>query len=410
MVQIEVINIGSELLDGTRVNTNLISLADYFNKLDITINRGVIIGDDEEEILEAIRDSFNRVNVVITTGGLGPTLDDMTKKVITRFFKRRLVVDNSILKNIEDFYKKVNISPPQFVYNQALVPQGSKVLPNLKGTAPGLIVEENNKVLIALPGVPEELSYLMEKEVILYLSRRVKSSANITYAFRIYGLSEAEISQKLDDILKRNEFKFSFLPRQNEVILKIEAKGKKATDLIGEVEASIRKILGDAIYGVGEETLEGVVALLLSMGKKKIAVAESCTGGLISHRLTNIPGSSNYFERAFITYSNRAKIDMLGIDERILKEKGAVSQEMAEAMALGAREKAKVELGLAVTGIAGPGGGSSDKPVGLVFISLATPEKVITREFHFEGERELIKNKVSQAALNMVRLTLIKNE
>ena len=407
-MNLEVINIGSELLDGTRVNTNLTCLAERLKRLDIEITRAIIVGDDEEEILDVLSGSFSRAKMIITTGGLGPTLDDATKKAITRFFNRRLIIDNNVLRNVEEYYKKRNVHPPKLVYNQALVPRGGVVLPNPKGTAPGLILEERNKTLVALPGVPEELNYLVDNEVIPYLKQKIKFSPKVSRTFKIYGLTEAELSERVKQILKRKNVKFSFLPRQIEVVLKIESSGEKAANSIQEVEGEIKKLLGDAIYGVEDESLEEVVGLLLSRERKKIAVVESCTGGLISHRLTNIPGSSKYFEGGFITYSNNSKVDMLEVDEQLLKEKGAVSEEVARAMAIGLKTKAKVHFGLAVTGIAGPGGATLEKPVGLTFIALAKPDKTIVQKFQFEGDRELIKLKATQAALNLIRLNLIK--
>ncbi len=404
----EIINIGTELLDGSMVNTNLALLSERLKELDCEVNRAIIIGDDEGQIFEAIGDSFSRAKMVITTGGLGPTVDDLTKKAAAKFFKRRLTVNNKVLKNVEEYYRKRDIHPPELVYNQALIPQGAKVLTNLKGTAPGLIFEERDKILVLLPGVPLELNYLLERELAPYLKKRSKFSPGVSRCFRIYGLTEAELSERIKKFLKRKEFKFSFLPRQIEVVLKIEARGDKANGLIEGLEEEIRKILGDAIYGIEKEDLEKVVGLLLSMKRKKIAVAESCTGGLISHRLTNVPGSSQYFEEGFVVYSNQSKKSLLGLDELLLKEKGAVSEEAARAMATAVKNKAKVDLGLAVTGIAGPGGTTKNKPIGLIFIALAKEDKTIVQRFQFHGERELVKLKAAQAALNMVRLSFIK--
>ena len=226
--------------------------------------------------------------------------------------------------------------------------------------------------------------------------------------FKIYGLTEGELNKKIRLILKRKGLRFSMLPRQIEIVLKIEAGGNEAVNLIQVVEEEIKKSLGDAIYGIEEETLEEVVGFLLSMEKKKISVAESCTAGLVSHRLTNVPGSSQYFEGGLILYSNRAKMNLLGLDEKLLREKGAVSEETARAMAIGVKNLTGIDMGLAVTGIAGPGGETPDKPIGLTFIALADLKKTVVQKFQFQGERELIKLKASQAALNMVRLNLIK--
>ena len=387
MMKLEVINIGSELIDGTRVNSNLSCIAEKLRGLDCEITRGIIVGDDEKEILEVLDDSFSRVKMIITTGGLGPTLDDVTKKAITKFFNRRLVVDNNV---------------------PALVPQASRVLLNPKGTAPGLILEEKDKMLVALPGVPEELNYLLEEALVPYLKQKVRLSSMVRRTFKLYGLTEVELSEKIRLILKRKGLKFSILLRQIEIALKIEAGGNEAVNLIQGAEEEIKRNLGDTIYGMEEETLEEVVGLLLSREKKKISVAESCTAGLISHRLTNVPGSSQYFEGGVIVYSNKAKINLLGLDEKLLREQRAVSEETARAMAVGVKNLTGVALGLAVTGIAGPGGETADKPVGLTFIALAKSKKTIVRKFQFQGERELIKLKASQAALNMVRLSLIK--
>ena len=355
---------------------------------------------------------MHRSDIVITTGGLGPTVDDITLEVIAQAAQKRLILNAAVLKDIKTHFHRRHIPMPKANIRQALIPEGAKVLKNEVGTAPGLIIPYEKKALIALPGVPRELKPMMERDVIAYLANNFAGEGVIaSRAIRTTGLAESQVNQKVKALLGlKPPVTVGIYAHTDSVDLNITAKAKnrrQAEKLINPVEKKIRARLKEHIYGRDSESLEEVVAQAFKKSRKTIAVAESCTGGLISKRITNISGSSRYFFLGIVAYSNQAKQSLLGVPAQILKESGAVSKKVARLLAKNIKQLAKTDLGLGVTGIAGPGGVTKDKPVGLVYIALATPRKTLCREFHFHGDRDALRQRASQAALDMVRRFLL---
>lgn len=402
----EIISVGTEILLGSLVDTNAAFIAEKMASLGISISRISAVGDNWQDIYQALEESLGRVDLIIVSGGLGPTEDDITKEVLSRLMGEDLVLDEAALAEIRRRLRGHRI-PEKAIQNQAMIPASAKRIPNPVGTAPGIILEKDHKTIILLPGVPREMKRMMEKELYPYLLSRLGTKELISSRIlKVWGMGESQVNQKIADImLRQSNPRIGLLAKRGEVHISIT--GKFPPELVGEkiktVEEEIRERLGSSIWGVDEETLEGVVSRLLKKRDLRIAVAESCTGGLVSHRLTNIPGSSDYFSYGIIGYSNQAKSTFLGVPASLIEKKGAVSSQVAKKMAQGVRKAERTDLGLGITGIAGPSGGSRNKPVGLVYIALSSSEGEICERFLFRGGREDIKWKASQGALDMLR-------
>lgn len=371
------------------------------------------IGDNPERIKEVLNTAFKRSNLIIITGGLGPTSDDLTKELVAEILGLEMVLDQVSKEKIEEFFIRRGIVMPSNNLKQAYFPQGSVIVPNDHGTAPGAIVEKNGAVFIVLPGPPRENQPMFENFVKHWLNARRgdKGQHLISRVLRLFGIGESSIEEKLKDILA-NQSNPTIAPlyKGGELNLRITAKGKDVKEvnkLIDKVETDIRAKLNKYIFGVNEESLETVVGRLLTEHQRTVSTAESCTGGLISSKLTDVPGSSAYYLYGCVTYSNEAKMKLLGVSEKTLERFGAVSSETAKEMAMGVRRIGQSDFGVAVTGIAGPGGGSLEKPVGLVYIGLASADGCEVREHRFSGDRGLIKLLTANAALNMLRKRLI---
>ena len=410
----EIITIGSEIMLGQTLDTNSAYLGRRLASIGLEPTYQTSVGDNKKILSELIKGALERSDVVITTGGLGPTVDDVTKEVVANVLKRELILNKRILSQIKARFQKRRLRMPKRGRHQAFLPEGATVLDNREGTAPGFIVEHNKAVLISLPGPPQELKPMFEDKVFPYLKKKFGTRVTKTRLLKVVGLNESAVDEKLRDISKtRDNLEVGLIAHPTGVQIRITAGGPAGNEdsvkgLISQTENRIRERLGDYIFGVDEETLEKVVGVLLSLRRKSIAVAESCTGGLISHRLTNVPGSSNYFLDCVVAYSNQAKIDILKVRRETLNRFGAVSARVAQEMAEGISKISGATLGLAVTGIAGPGGTTQKKPVGLVYLALASDGTNSTEEHHFLGSREIIKEKASQAALDLVRKHLLK--
>ena len=407
-MQAEIVSIGTELLLGKTVNTNATYLSKKLAGLGIDLFYQTTVGDNIVRLFTVFKRAMHRSDIIIATGGLGPTVDDLTLEVIAQATQKKLILNPTVLKDIRDHFHKRHISMPKANLRQALIPERAQVLKNEVGTAPGLIIPFDKKVLIALPGVPQELKPMMERDVIPYLAKNFAGEwVIVSRTIRTCGLAESQVNQKVKDILKlKPPITVGIYAHTESVDLNITAKAKnrrQAEKLIFPVERKIHSRLKRHIYAKDNQTLEEVVARALNKTKRSIAVAESCTGGLISKRLTNISGSSKYFPLGLVVYSNRAKQTLLGVSSETLKKSGAVSKEAVKALAKNIKELAKTDLGLGITGIAGPTGGTKEKPVGLVYIALATPRKIHCQEFHFHGGRNAVRLRASQAALDMVR-------
>ena len=407
-MQAEIICVGTELVLGRIVNTNASFLSKKLCGLGIDLFYQTTVGDNRVRLLTVLTRAMHRSDIVIVTGGLGPTVDDITLEVIAQLTQKKLTLNPVVLKDIKSHFQKRHLPMPKSNIRQALIPETAQALRNRVGTAPGLIIPYEKKVLIALPGVPAEMKPMVEDDVIAYLTKNFASEGVIfSRTIRTTGLAESQVNQKVKTLLKlKPPTTVGIYAHTDTVDLNITAKAKtksQAKKLISRVERKIRASLKPYIYGQDSQTLEEVVAQALNKNKRTIAIAESCTGGLVSKRLTDIGGSSRYFPLGLVAYSNQAKQSLLSVPAETLKKSGAVSKEVARAMAKNIRQLAKTDLGLGVTGIAGPGGATKEKPAGLVYIALATPRKLISGEFHFHGDRNAVRQRASQAALEMVR-------
>jgi nicotinamide-nucleotide amidase len=407
----EIITVGTELLSGGVLDTNSLYLSEELMLIGLETAFKTAVGDDEKDMEEALRRAFGRVEAVIVTGGIGPTEDDITRKVIAKIIKKRLVLNEDALKAIHARLAGRGTGFAMSNDRQALVPLGARLLQNPIGVAPGFYSDEEGMFLAVLPGVPQEMRAMFSEGLRPILEERFGGRRSIRRrTLRTCGLSESGVNQTLQDILKRADPVVGLTATGTGVDIRIIARGPNAEQSQAQVDrtdAAIREKLGDSIYSVDGQAMEEVVGALLKQRRLKLAVAESCTGGLIGARITNIPGSSDYFERGAVTYSNLAKSEMLGVPAELLAQRGAVSSEVAAAMAEGIRQAAKTDIGLSVTGIAGPDGGSEQNPVGLVYTALATSQGIKTREYRFLGDREQIRSQSSQMALDMVRRHLI---
>lgn len=412
-MQAEIIAIGTELLLGKTINTNVAYLGKKLASLGIDLCYETTVGDNEIRLYTVLKRALHRSDIVITTGGLGPTVDDITLEIISQATQKKLILNHAVLKDIKDHFHRRQIAMPKENVRQALIPEGAKPLKNEVGTAPGLLIPYEKKVLIALPGPPQEMHPMVERDVAPYLSKKFPANwVILSRLVKTTGLAESQVNQKVKDILKvKPPLSAGIYAHTEGVDLNISAKARnkqQAKKLINQVERKVHSRLKEYIYGQDSQTLEEVVAQTLKKKKKTIAIAESCTGGLISKRLTNISGSSQYFLLGVAAYSNQAKQSLLGIPQETLKKFGAVSKEVARLLAVNIKQLAKTDLGLGVTGIAGPKGGTKEKPVGSVFIALATPRKILCREFHLHGARDAVRQRASQAALEMIRRYLVK--
>ena len=370
-----------------------------------------IVGDDDARLEEVVKDAVKRSRVVITTGGLGPTEDDITRKVVARALGRRLSLDEKLLEEIRTKFQRFGMNMPERNSRQAMVIDGAEVLPNPNGSAPGLYLEQGSCAVALLPGPPREMKPMFENHV---KSRLEKIAGDVRFAtrvLRVTGMGESAVDEKISPIYTQFENpQTTILFNSSEIEIHLRAHGRTEDDaeaLLDHLSLKIEQALGNSVFSFRGETMEEVVGRRLAMTEFTLAVAESCTGGLIAQRLTNVPGSSKYFIEGLVTYSNESKTRLLGVDKKLIKEFGAVSQQVARDMARGVRHKAKTDFGLAVTGIAGPDGGTEEKPVGLVYIALADDAHTEHKKLTLPGDRELIRWRASQAALDMLRRRLI---
>lgn len=412
MLSAEIIAIGSELLTPNFIDTNSIYLTEQLNAAGIPVVMKTIVGDDENYLEHAIRGSLERTPILIMIGGLGPTEDDVTRKVVARVLQRQLVLNDEILAKIQNRFKARGIEMPANNARQALVLTGSEVLDNPNGTAPGLWINAGKNQVILLPGPPSELKPMFETRC---FPRLQKMSGGVVLArsvFRTTGLGESALDARIASIYtKYKNPETTVLARLGQVEVRLTARGKnqeEANRLLQEVGDQIDQALDKYIFARSEQSLEEVVGMYLVMKNASISIAESCTGGMLAERLTSVPGSSRYFMSGVITYSNESKMELAGIPPLLLEMQGAVSEEVARGLAEGIRQRAGTTIGVGVTGIAGPAGGSEEKPVGTVHVSVATPMETAHRRFQFPGDREKIRWQASQAALDMVRRQLMK--
>ena len=409
------ISIGDELLIGQTINTNAAWLGEQLNLLGFKVMAGLVIPDDKVAIENALND-FSFVDLIIMTGGLGPTKDDITKHTLCTYFDTKLVRNKEIESKIIAYFKSRELPILQTNKDQALLPAACEVLPNSRGTASGMWFEKNNTIYVSLPGVPYEMKGLITECVIPKLLSRNKNENTLVHrTVRTHGMGEsflAELIKDWENNLSIDEIKLAYLPSPGIVKLRLSLVGKDGKKIVATLNKHIdllNKIIPDQVYGYEEDTMEGVVGDLLTAQNASVSTAESCTGGAVAKMITSVSGSSNYFEGSVICYSNICKINQLHVQESALRDHGAVSQEVVEQMAIGVKRKLNTDYGLATSGIAGPTGGTTEKPVGTIWIALATKNEVISKKLNLGYSRDRNIYVTSLSVLNMLRLELLKN-
>jgi len=413
----EIISIGDELLIGQVINSNAAYIAGQLNSVGVFADKMTTVGDTESAILEAFEKASASYDVVTVTGGLGPTHDDITRAAVCKFFKTDLIVDASAMENIKQRFRQRNIALIKRNEDQALVPRGCIVMQNHHGTAPGYLFERNQKYFFIMPGVPVEMKGMMEEFVVPYFSNKGLGTSIVHRTLKTTGIAESLLAEQIGEVgslfAPDSGITLAYLPSSTGVRLRITARaGSRASaeKLVHDVEMKLRSKAERYIYGTDTEELEEVLGTMFTERKLTISVAESCTGGLIADRLTNVSGSSHYLERGIVTYSNESKVAELGVPSSFIKLHGAVSREVAEAMAFGVRTKSNSDIGLSTTGVAGPTGGTSEKPVGLLWIGFSDRHQTSAIRFNFPSDRRSFKERASQAALELVRRKLLKIE
>jgi nicotinamide-nucleotide amidase len=403
----EIIAVGSELLTPYRQDTNSLYLTERLNSLGIDVKLKTLVGDDAERLSEVFRAALGRSRLILMTGGLGPTEDDVTRQVVAEVLGRQLREDPEVRRRLEERFARLGRSMSENNLRQALVPEGAEWLENKRGTAPGLWIEHEAIVILLLPGPPKELEAMFESACLPRLSRLAEGQCMRTRVYKAVGLAESEVDQQIARLYKdypNPSTTILAMPGTIEVHLRARASNEaEANALLDELGDKIEAALGDHVFSTKGESLEEIVGMYLVMRQKTLAVAESCTGGLLSERLTQIPGSSNYYLGGAVCYSNELKTRLAGVPPNLIEENGAVSKPVALALAEGIRKRTGASIGVGITGIAGPGGSSAEKPVGQVFIALADERGTQVREFRFPGDRERIRFWSTQAALEMLR-------
>ena len=410
-----ILAIGSEMLTPFRVDTNSLFITDRLNAIGYDIRLKAVVGDDVGELARTIESALAWADLLVITGGLGPTEDDMTRDAVAHVLGLEMDVDEEIVARLRDRFARRGMTMPEINRRQAMVPRGADVLPNPNGTAPGLWLEQGRTALVLLPGPPREMKPMLEAVIAERLAPKSSGSGLFRRVLKITGRAESDVDAQASPVY--GPWTARALPisttilavlGQIELHLTVQAPGKAEADVA--LDAAVRELqdaLGPSVYSIDGRALEQVVGDLLRQHQKTIATAESCTGGLLASRLTDVPGSSDYMDRGVVCYSNQSKTDLAGVPQRLIREHGAVSEPVATAMAEGIRSRAGTNAGIGITGIAGPGGGTPDKPVGTVAIAVAVDEEIRVRTFQFIGPREMVKFQAAQSALNMTRLMVL---
>ena len=408
MKKASIISVGNELLNGQTVDTNTVYLSEKLLGMGVPTVSGYTVGDDIDLIVGALEQASKAADIVVVTGGLGPTDDDLTREGLARFMGAELEYRAELMDLISDFFSRRNIKMSEKNRCQAYLPVGTKALVNNVGTAPGIMAEHEGKIFVCLPGVPIEMKRMFEESVLGELAEFGGGQVVLTKRVKCFGTGESTIAQMLGDLMERGRNPLINCTVSGGVItlhVVATAAGKGAAEKMADKEITgICEILGDLVYGRDNESLGEVVGRKLRQRGKTLSVAESCTGGLLGKLLTDVAGSSEYFICGWVTYSNSAKINELGVDEGVIERNGAVSEEVAGAMARGSRARSGADFGIGITGIAGPGGGSDEKPVGLVYIGVDFGESVEIKRYIFSHSREHIRRRAALTALNMLRL------
>ncbi len=405
-MRIEIVTIGYEVLSGRTVDTNFAWLARVLEEASVQVGWHATVGDSSKSIAEALRRALERSDAVVMMGGLGPTPDDVTRKAVATALRRPLQLDEQVLAAIRERARRAARKLPAAVESQALLPRGAQAWPNPVGTAPGLLILHDGKPVILLPGVPAEMEALATGWAVPYLRERTGRAVE-TFTLRTAGVYESMLQERIAKLPQKwPGASLAYLPSYFGVDLRVTVTGAEAEAVRAVAERAYRELkerVGPVVYAEGGTTIEEVVGQLLLEQKLHLATAESCTGGLLAKRITDVPGASRYFERGFVTYSNQAKLQQLGVSKTDLEAHGAVSAAVAEQLARGACRISGAEVGVGVTGIAGPEGGTSEKPVGIVFIGLASPRGDAVRTYRFMGSRSAVRERSVQTALDLLR-------
>lgn len=414
IMKAEIITIGDELLIGQVIDTNSAFIAVKLNEAGIHVHQITSVSDNAEHIIEALENATQLADIIIMTGGLGPTNDDITKLTLCKYFNVGLRFDDEAYKDVEYMFKIRGREVTEVNRKQAELPENCSALRNKNGTAPGMWFDVKNKVYISMPGVPYEMKAIMEDEAIPKLKEKFSLPVIVHRNVLTIGIGESVLAEKIaawENSLAQNNIKLAYLPSIGMVRLRLSTSGddksvleKKVQKKIGELQ----HLVGEYIYGYENDTLEGIVGKLLKERKQTVSLAESCTGGYISHLLTSIAGSSAYFQGSVIAYSYDIKELELGVDKEVLNIRGAVSQEVVEKMASSVRKKFNTDYSIAVSGIAGPDGGTPEKPVGLVWIAISTPERIFSKKYQFANNRLRNIQMTANAALNLLRKEMVE--
>ena len=406
-VTADIIAIGSELLTPHRTDTNSLWLTERLNSIGIEVTRKTVVGDDEQRLEHAIRDSLARSDLIISTGGLGPTEDDITRKVFARVLARQLKLDYEVLESIRERFASRGYQMPPNNERQALVPAGATVLANPNGTAPGLMIRQEGKLIVILPGPPREMRPMFDGQVMTELDKASRGVRIARSVLKVTGLGESALDEIIAPIYREySNPSTTILFTNSEIEVHLTASGEslaRAESLVSELRDKLADKMGEYLYSTEGESLEEVIGRGLAMKGYTLAAAESCTGGLIAQRITEVPGASNYFLGGVVSYTEGVKTGLLGVSQELIERRGVVSGEVAEAMARGVKQVTGATIGVSVTGVAGPGGGTVSVPVGTVYVGLSDDVITSNRRLVFPGDRHLVRWRASQAALDMIR-------
>lgn len=411
MAKVEIITIGDEILIGQIVDTNSAWMAGQLNMAGFEVAQITSVSDDADHIVESLNMALQRVDIVLFTGGIGPTKDDITKLTLSKYFDTKLVFDQSVMDNIEQIFKHRLFAMNDLTRSQAMVPEKCQVIQNKMGTAPITWFEKDGKVVVSMPGVPHEMKKAMSVDVIPRLKAKFQTSVIVHQNVLVHGYPESALAMKIEDWENSlpSHIKLAYLPNGRIVKLRLTGVGSDADELksaIDEKIESLKTILGESIVAFEDIPLEKIIFEKLDSSHTTLATAESCSGGNIAHVITLLPGSSAVFKGSVVAYANEVKVNVLGVDSNVLEECGAVSAEVVEQMAMGVRKLMSSDYAIATSGIAGPGGGTDEKPVGSVWISVCSTETVVSKLFNFSSSREQNIERTTQEALILLKQLL----
>ncbi len=409
----EIISIGNEILGGNIVDTNANYIVKKLKEINLNVQHISAVGDEEKEIITQLKEAYQRSQIIITTGGLGPTEDDITFQSVARTFQLNLVKYPEAERHMVERISKIGVFVSPSNLKQSFLPEGSTCIINPYGTAPAMILEKEDRVIISLPGVPLEMKNLLSEQIIPFLQKKFPNLEHLqSRIIRTSGLGESNLNDMIKDfILSNQRLNVGIYASPEDIQIQLNALSKtpeETKNILDKATEQLKVLLGDYIFGYNDESLEGVIGNLLKRKNLTLAVAESCTGGMLGGAITAVPGSSDYFKGGIISYDGEIKENLLGVPRSILINFGQVSEPTARAMAEGVRKMCNSDLSLSITGIAGPAGGSPEKPVGLVYIALADNEQVLVQKHQFHNDRQAIRLRSVRRALNMLRLYLIK--